>query len=499
MRGIVKEFPGVKALADVSFTLARGEALALVGENGAGKSTLMKVLSGVYPHGTYAGSILRDGVEMRFGGTADAESAGIAIIHQELSLFPDLTVLENLFVGRYPTTRLGTVDWSRMEAEARQILSRLNVGFGVHDTIRELSVGDGQMVEIARALLKQPAILILDEPTSALSDREVRRLFDVIVDIRSRGTACVYISHKLDEIYEVCSRAVVLRDGKSVGGGPLAEVQREQLIALMVGRSMTALFPPKLVAASDTPGLEVADLAARSAGRTRDAVAGVSFAAYPGEVLGIAGMMGAGRSELLYAIFGHPDYESTGSVRVAGAAVERRSIAAAMRHGLGLVTEDRKRNGLHLGLDIRENIAMASLGNVSRWGIVDRAKDHAQADTYIKRLGIKAKSDAVHAETLSGGNQQKVAIAKWAATKPKVLMLDEPTRGVDVGAKFEIYTLLRELAEQGMTVVVVSSEIFELVGLCHRVLVMREGRLAGQLVGDAVTNEGIAKLAIGGV
>lgn len=486
MRGIIKEFPGVRALDGVSLSVQAGETLALVGENGAGKSTLMKVLSGVYPSGSFTGELLRNGEVVQFRGTRAAEDHGIAIIHQELNLFADLTVAENLFVGRYPKTRNGLVDWPTIDQKARAVLTRLGATFSPDASIRSLSVGDGQLVEIARALLKNAAILLFDEPTSALSAREVERLYGIIEGLAASGVACVYISHKLDEVYRLCQRAVVLRDGRSVGDGPLPATTRDELITLMAGRPMASLFPPKLATTAKEPSLTCRD------------VRGVSFEAYPGEILGIGGMMGSGRSELLLAMIGEPAASiSGGSVAINGHVVPRGSIRNAVRAGLALVTEDRKRTGLHLGLSIRENISLASLQRVSKAGVLDAVEDTRRAASYVQRLRIKAPSVETLVANLSGGNQQKVAIAKWCATHPRVLMLDEPTRGVDVNAKFEIYTLLRELATQGLTIIIVSSEVLELVGLCRDVLVMREGHLAGRLTGDDVNSEKIMRLAVG--
>ena len=497
-KDIVKRFGSVPALDGVNLKVDAGEVVGLVGENGAGKSTLMKILSGVYPHGTYSGQLFRNGKPVEFRGTRDAEHLGIAIIHQELNLFADLTVVENLFIGRYLKTPLGLVDWAGMTRKAEELLQRLGVTFSSQDYIRDLSVGDGQMVEIARALLIDATILILDKPTSALSEREVERLYTVVSGLKERGTACIYISHKLDEIYRLCNRAVIIRDGKTVGEGKLSDLKRADLIALMVGRPLHNLFPPKLEAVATTPSLECEALTTRSRGKPQFAVKNVSFKAFPGEILGIGGMMGAGRTELLYAIMGHPDFITTGEIFLDGKALKVSSLGAAVSKGLALVTEDRKRTGLHTGLSISENISMASLGRIAKHNILDLKNEQRTAGDYMQRLGIKAPSGETTVSNLSGGNQQKVAIAKWIATKPRVFMLDEPTRGVDVGAKFEIYGLLRELAAQGVTVIIVSSELLELVGLCHRVLVMRDGELVGELLGAEVASEAIMRLAVGG-
>ena len=498
MRGIVKEFPGIRALDDVSLTLAQGEVLALVGENGAGKSTLMKVLSGVYPAGTFSGTILRAGEAVRFRGTRDAERHGIAIIHQELNLLPELTVMENLFLGAYPRRLGGLIDWKAMRRGALDALSRLGVTFSPERRLGELSVGDGQMVEIARALMKHAKVLIFDEPTSALSGREIERLYGLMAEEQSRGTAMVYISHKLDEVYKLCRRAVVLRDGKSVGGGQLSELTRDRLITLMAGRELSALYPQKLSTTAAAPGLALSDVSVARVGSGKQIVKGVSFKAFPGEVLGIGGMMGSGRTELLMGLMGHPDFVASGRIEIAGKEVPAAGVAGACYAGLGLVTEDRKQTGLHCGMTIRENIVMAALEKVSRHGILSRVAERLLATRYMERLRVKAPTVETAVGQLSGGNQQKVAIAKWAAREPRVMLLDEPTRGVDVAAKFEIYSLLNELAASGVTVVIVSSELPELVGVCQRVAVMREGRLTGTLSGADVTAEAILRLAVGG-
>lgn len=500
MHDIVKEFPGVRALDDVHFELRAGEVLALVGENGAGKSTLMKVLSGVYGAGQYAGRILRDGKEVHFASTLDAEKAGIAIIHQELNRFPDLTVTENLFMGRLKRKApFGLLDWVAMEAEVIGVLGKMGVSFGPRTLVRDLSVGDNQMIEIARALMAHAEILIFDEPTSALSNRETQRLFGFIEECKRRGAACIYISHKLDEVYRLCNRAVVLRDGKTVGGGNLPALGNDQLVSLMVGREIKNLYPPRAEAKTDKPSLIVENLTTRRKSDFEAKVSGISFHTFPGEILGIGGMMGSGRTELFYGIFGHPDYDSRGTVVLNGATIPRNSIAASVKQRIGLVTEDRKTTGLHLGLTIRENISMASLYRVSGpGGLIRRGVEAERTQRYMKRLNIKAPSAEVNVSNLSGGNQQKVAIAKWSAMHPRVLMLDEPTRGVDVGARFEIYSLLREMALEEVTIIIASSDLPELIGICQRVLVLHEGRLAAQFEGADVTAENILTAAIGG-
>ncbi len=354
--------------------------LALVGENGAGKSTLMKVLSGVYPAGTYTGEILRQGQPVTFAGTSDAERHGIAIIHQELNLYAELSVVENLFVGRYLTSQWGLIDWPAMRQKAASLLGRLGVSFGPETLIKDLSVGDGQMVEIARALLLKPAVLILDEPTSALSEREVHRLYAFVEDLKASGTACIYISHKFDEIYHLCSRVVVLRDGRTVGEGKLADLGRDALISLMVGRPFADLFPAKLEAGAGTPTLSCRNVGAR--GRAGGVtVTDVSFDAFPGEILGIGGMMGSGRTETLYAVLGHPDFDVSGERLLDGKPLPLGTVAGAIAAGVALVTEDRKRTGLHVHLDVAQNVAMASLGRISKGQVLDLDAEQARPGT----------------------------------------------------------------------------------------------------------------------
>jgi D-xylose transport system ATP-binding protein len=526
-RGIVKTFGGVRALGGVSFRVDAGEVLALCGENGAGKSTLMKVLSGVYPQGDFEGDILWKGSAVAFRGTRDAEAVGIGIIHQELNLFRELTVAENLFAGHLPSlggalgAKLGLVDWGTVEAQAASVLADLGVTFSPRDRVADLSVGDSQMVEIAKALLKNSKVVIFDEPTSALSNREVERLFGIIDALRAKGTACVYISHKMDEVFRLCDRVVVLRDGKSVGGGPLKRLEPQRpaqvseasepatfeaprsldghdVVKLMVGRELSNYYPPRRAPeASATFDLKVDSLSTRRRLDGKVVVDNVSFQARRGEILGLAGMMGSGRSEIFYSLFGHPDYDATGSVSLEGVDAHVTGVDEALEHRIGLVPEDRKHLGLHLGMSIQQNVSMASLFRISRLGVIDAAAELERANRYVRKLRIKAPDAETTVSNLSGGNQQKVALAKWVAIHPRVLLLDEPTRGVDVGAKFEIYQLLNELVDEGVRVIVASSELPELVGICNRVLVLNGGKVAGELEGAGVSPENIMSLAAG--
>ena len=514
-KDIVKTFGGVRALGGVSFEVFAGEVLALCGENGAGKSTLMKVLSGVYPKGEFEGQILWKGQPVSFSGTTDAEKCGVSIIHQELNLFGELTVAENLFAGHLPLktsfvgSKLGLVDWKLVEKRAQAILKELGVGFAFDSKIRDLSVGDSQMVEIAKALLKNTQVMIFDEPTSALSIKEVERLFTVIRRLKTQGTACVYISHKMDEVYSLCDRVVVLRDGKSVGGGALRKPKPEggfgeglvgaDVVSLMVGRELTNYYPPKRAPADPNQAFDlvVKDLVVDRALDSKRVVKHVNLKARKGEILGLAGMMGAGRSEIFYSLFGHPSFPAQGSAELEGESVLAKNVRGALEHRIALVPEDRKHLGLHLSMSIENNISMASLFRISSNGILDFKRERERAQKYIQKLRIKTPNAEVAVSSLSGGNQQKVALAKWVAIHPRVLFLDEPTRGVDVGAKFEIYQLLNELVDEGVRVIVASSELPELVGICNRVIVLNGGAVAGELVGPQVSPEAIMSLAAG--
>lgn len=524
-RGIVKTFGGVRALGGVSFQVDAGEVLALCGENGAGKSTLMKVLSGVYPQGDFEGEILWKGSPVAFRGTRDAEDVGISIIHQELNLFRELSVAENLFAGHLPLVSgafgksLGVVDWQTVEERAAVVLADLGVSFSPRDKVSDLSVGDSQMVEIAKALLKNSKVVIFDEPTSALSNREVDRLFSIIDALRAKGSACVYISHKMDEVFRLCDRVVVLRDGKSVGGGPLKRagmaaahatapaagesagelaLDSNDLVKLMVGRELSNYYPPRRAPVGNPPfDLKIENLSTRRRLDGKLVVDNVSLQARRGEILGLAGMMGSGRSEIFYSLFGHPAYDASGTVSLEGVDASVEGVDEALDHRIGLVPEDRKHLGLHLGMSIEQNVSMASLFRISRFGVIDSAAESERANRYVAKLRIKAPDAETVVSNLSGGNQQKVALAKWVAIHPRVLLLDEPTRGVDVGAKFEIYQLLNDLVDEGVRVIVASSELPELVGICNRVLVLNGGKIVGELEGDAVTPENIMSLAAG--
>jgi D-xylose transport system ATP-binding protein len=522
MQHIVKDFPGVRALDGVDFEVRAGEVLALVGENGAGKSTLMKVLSGVWPYPTYAGDIYVRGQLVRFSGTREAEHAGIAIIHQELNLIPELTVAENMFLDRQPRGLLGTIDWNRLFSDTAALLDRLNIrDFRPADRINELTVGKQQIVEIAKALSLEARILIFDEPTSALTDKEVTELFRIIRDLKAKGVAMVYISHKMDEIKEICDRVQVLRDGKTIGDSiPIASISMDEIIHRMVGRDIEDMYPRRestrnlarvdqggspyrgdAVDAARQPTLEVRNVSvAHPSLPGARKVDSVSFTAYRGEILGIAGLMGAGRSELVQAIFGaYAPGEWSGEILLEGKKLRIRTPRDAIAHGIALITEDRKLMGLVLGQSVLANAVLSSLDQLSsRWGVVDDHRERALARENVKDLRVKTPGLDVLIDTLSGGNQQKVVIAKWLNIKPRVLILDEPTRGIDVGAKVEIYKLMNRLVDDGVIVIMVSSELPEIMGMSDRILVMCEGRKVAELDRAQATKERIMQFATRG-
>ena len=498
MRDIVKEFPGVKALDGVSFTLEAGEFHALVGENGAGKSTLMKVLSGVYPHGSYTGDIIVDGQPRAFSGVRDSENAGIAIVFQELSLVKELTVGENIFLGRAPS-RFGIVNWSELYHRTTKLLEDLNLTIDPRVPVGSLGIGRQQLVEIAKALSQNAQILVLDEPTAALTESEVETLFEILRKLTARGVGIIYISHKLDEVFAMADRITVLRDGRTVGTNVASEWTKDGVIAAMVGRDVGDIFPKPDHELGDT-ALEVRDLSVFSGDvGNRKLVDNISFAVRKGEVLGIAGLMGSGRTEMLMAIFGAWPFEYSRTISVEGRPVRIGSPSDAIDHGVGFVTEDRKRFGLILDQTIVDNMTLAGLSTISGQFITHRTREMVAANGPMNSLRIKANSPLTVTGTLSGGNQQKVVLGKWLLTDPKILFLDEPTRGIDVGAKQEIYAEINKLAKEGLAIVLVSSELPEVLGLSDRVIVLREGRVAGEFTRAEATPERVMAAATGTV
>ena len=492
MRGITKVFPGVRALDGVSFDLNAGEIHALVGENGAGKSTLMKILAGVYPHPTYDGDVVVDGEVRRFTRVADAERAGIAVVHQELSLVRELSIAENIFLGREPRS-LGVIRSEELYSRARGVLESLHLTMEPHLPVGYLGIGQQHLVEIAKALSRDARILVLDEPTAALTESEAEILFAILERMRARGAGIVYISHKLDEVFRLSNRITVLRDGRSVGTAATSDLDKPRVIARMVGREVGEVFPDADRAPGEVVfearGVTVEDPNVRGKLLVDD----VSFSVRRGEVLGIAGLVGAGRSDLLMALFGAHAGARRGDVLVAGKAVSVRHPADALREGIGFVTEDRKRFGLLLDQSLLHNMTLASLHGF----LTDDDAETAAGERAVKDLRIKAPSVTVRVETLSGGNQQKAVLAKWLLTGPKVLFLDEPTRGIDVGAKQEIYAQINHLAAAGLAIVLVSSELPEVLALSDRIVVLHEGRVTGRFTRAEATAEAVMHAATG--
>ncbi|MEQ6897893.1 multiple monosaccharide ABC transporter ATP-binding protein [Microbacterium sp. KR10-403] len=492
MRAITKEFPGVKALSDVNLTVRRGEIHAICGENGAGKSTLMNVLSGVYPHGTYEGDIVFEGEICQFGGITDSEKAGIVIIHQELALSPYLSIAENIFIGN-ERGRAGWIDWGATETLARTYLERV----GLHDNpatkANELGVGKQQLVEIAKALSKDVTLLILDEPTAALNDDDSDRLLDLMLELKQQGVTSILISHKLNEIKKVADTVTIIRDGQTIETLDAAspEVNEDRIIKGMVGRDLTHRFPEHTPHIGEEL-LRIEDWTVHHpSDRARVVVDHADLTVRAGEIVGIAGLMGAGRTELAMSVFGHSwGVDISGTVYKRGEPVNTRSVPAAIRAGLAYATEDRKTYGLNLIDDIARNVSAAGLSSLSnRLGWVDGNREHVVAEQYRRDMNIKAPSVSSIVGKLSGGNQQKVVLSKWMFADPDVLILDEPTRGIDVGAKYEIYTIINRLADEGKGVIVISSELPELLGLCDRIYTLSEGVITAEVTRSEASPE----------
>jgi len=489
MRGITKTYPGVLALDGVTFTVLPGEVHALVGENGAGKSTLMKILAGAQPRDS--GEILLDGRPVVIDSPQRAMDLGISIIYQEFNLVPYMTAPENIFLGREPRGVLpGFVNFSAMHAESQRIIDRLGVRLSMKAPVGRMSVAQQQMVEIAKATSRQARIIAMDEPSATLTEHELENLFALIRQLKDDGVSIIYISHRLEEIFQIADRVTVLRDGRLVATKEVAETNREEIIQMMVGRELREKIPKKAAQIGDAV-LSVSGL--RRAGVLDD----ISFTVRKGEVVGVAGLVGAGRTEVARCIFG-ADPIDAGEIHVEGRRVEIRSPQDAIRLGIGLVTEDRKALGLLLGMAVRENVTLARLGFLSRLGFVSRRREREVANAFVSDLGIKTPSIEQLVQNLSGGTQQKVVLAKWLFTQSKVMIFDEPTRGIDVGSKVEIYQLMNRLAADGVGIVMISSELPEILGMSDRIIVMHEGRIAGELSREEATQEAIMHLATGG-
>ncbi|MFJ3692656.1 sugar ABC transporter ATP-binding protein [Streptomyces sp. NPDC090052] len=492
IEGIRKTFPGVVALDSVDFDLRRGEVHVLLGENGAGKSTLIKMLSGAYRPDS--GKIFAEGREVRIHGAQDAERLGIATIYQEFNLVPDLTVAENIFLGRQPR-RFGMIDRARMEQDAAGLLARVGLDIAPRTKVRELGIARLQMVEIAKALSLEARVLIMDEPTAVLTSGEVEKLFGLVRALRDDGVGIVFITHHLEEIAALGDRVTVIRDGRSIDQVP-ADTPEDELVRLMVGRSIEQQYPRERPAAAD-PGTEAAEAPLLSVrGLGRDGVFhDVSFEVRAGEVVGIAGLVGAGRTEVARAVFGADPYDR-GTVDVIGRRLPRHDVNAAMGAGIGLVPEDRKGQGLLLDASVEENLGLVTLRSATRAGLVDIKGQQAAAARVAGQLGVRMAGLGQHVRTLSGGNQQKVVIGKWLLADTKILILDEPTRGIDVGAKVEIYQLINELTASGHAVLMISSDLPEVLGMSDRVLVMAQGRIAGELPAHEATQDAVMALAV---
>ena len=487
-RDIEKSFPGVRALSGVSFEVHAGEVHALLGENGAGKSTLIKIISGVYqPDG---GSILIGGQETRFASPEDAKRAGVATIYQELLLFPELTVAENIFLGHAPRAAMGRIDWRAMRARAEALLDSLEIDdLAANQVVGALSVGNRQRVEILRALSHDARILIMDEPTAALTESDVTRLFDIVRRLRARGVGIVYISHRLDEIFSIGDRVSVLRDGAYVGAREVAETNASELVQMMVGRRIDNLFP-KITVPIGALVLEARDIVRHPMTKS------VSLTVRAGEIVGLAGLVGSGRSELAQTLFGITPAES-GEIRLMGEDVAIHSPESARSLGIAYVPEDRGVQGLVRPMSVLHNFSLAALGALSRAGFIDRGAERRMAEEGVQRFRVKTSSVDEIAGRLSGGNQQKIVLGKWLANNPKLLILDEPTRGIDVGAKAEIHRLMCELAAAGVAILMISSELPEVLGMSDRVLVMREGRLVAEFDRAHATSETVGAAMMG--
>jgi D-xylose transport system ATP-binding protein len=497
MRNITKEFPGVRALDGVTFQVRPGEIHALVGENGAGKSTLMKVLSGLYPHGTYGGDVVLDGAVQRFASIADSEHAGVAIIYQELALVKHMTIAENIFLGSELCKSKGVIDWNKTFQETTRVLHEVGLKLSPATRVVDIGVGSQQLVEIAKALSKNARLLILDEPTAALTETETETLLGILDGLRKKGVTCIYISHRLREVTRICDRITVLRDGKTVVTDDKANMPEARMIRNMVGRDLTMMFPHR----ERTPGEVVLDVKGWT---VRDPITDdlrvkdVSFQVRKGEILGIAGLMGAGRTELVMSLFGSWGKKERGELWLEGKKLDLRSPGAAIEAGISVVSEDRKRYGLVLGMDIKENSTLASLGRIARLSVINKNEEIKLSDRFARELRTKTPSLEQKVKNLSGGNQQKVVIAKWLLTHPKILFLDEPTRGIDVGAKVEIYNIMNDLVDRGVCVVMVSSELPEVLGMADRILVMHEGKPTGSLSRAEASEETVMYHATGG-
>ena len=497
MKFITKEFPGVKALDNVSFSVAEGEIHCLVGENGAGKSTLMKVLSGVYPYGEYTGEIVFNGTEQRFSGISDSKKAGIAIIYQELALVPEMSVYENIFLG-HEITKGVSVNWNETIKQATMMLKKVRLDTNPATKVKNLGMGKQQLVEIAKALSQDVKLLILDEPTSALNEDDCENLFDLLRELKKHGVTCILISHKLREVIGIADTVTVLRDGRTIStlSANKGEVSENVLIKHMVGREINNIYPYKKNRTIGETVLEVKGLNAYDPKIGRTILKDIYFNLKKGEIIGFAGLMGSGRTELALSLFGNPaGYQVDGDVFIKGKKKNFHHPRQAIASGIAYVTEDRKGNGLILIQDVKQNITLANLRKIANHGVVNDNQEVNIANDYKSNLDIKTPSIEQRVLNLSGGNQQKVSVAKWLFVSPEILILDEPTRGIDVGAKYEIYTIMNKLVEEGMSIIMISSELPEILGMSDRIYIVSSGKISGELPIADATQEKIMHLA----
>ena len=499
MRNIIKEFPGVKALNDVNFKVKRGEIHCLVGENGAGKSTLMKVLSGLYHYGTYSGDIVYNGEVQQFKSIADSESKGIAIIYQELALVPELSIYENIYFG-HEIMKGKTIDWNETIVKAKEVLKKVRLNIDPSTKVKNLGVGNQQLVEIAKALSKNVKLLILDEPTAALNEDDSENLLELIRELKEQGVTCIMISHKLKEITAIADTITVLRDGSTICSMNTAEhmVTEAEIIKHMVGREIDNIYPKREKKEFGDVCLEIKDWTVFDSVKQREILHQVNMKVHKGEIVGLQGLMGAGRTELALSLFGNtPGYKITsGEILLNGESQYFKNPKAAIKAGVAYVTEDRKGNGLVLIQNIKYNTSLANLEELTEGLAINENEEINIANEYKKSINIKAPSIMQKVGNLSGGNQQKVQLAKWLFVKPQVLILDEPTRGIDVGAKYEIYTLMNKLVEQGMSIIMISSELPEVLGMSDRLYVMSEGRITGELTAEEANEQTVMAMAV---
>ncbi|KAB8039541.1 xylose ABC transporter ATP-binding protein [Silvanigrella paludirubra] len=496
MKNIVKSFGNVKALSKVNFSVKKGTIHALCGENGAGKSTLMKILSGFYPNDSYEGEIFIDNLLQNFSGTIDSENAGIAIIYQELALVKEMTVCENIFLGHEITKGL-FIDWDLAYSKTKDILKEVKLNVNPSAKVSSLGVGEQQLVEIAKAIAKNANILILDEPTAALTEIEANNLLEIIKELRVKGKTCIYISHRLKEVFQIADHITILRDGRTISSDLVKELNEEKLISKMVGRELTNIFPREKREFGKTI-FKVKNWTVLHPETGLKVIDNVSFQINKGEIIGISGLMGAGRTELAMSIFGAWGKVTSGELFIEGKKVTIQNESDAIESGLALVSEDRKRFGLVLGMDIKENTTLSSIEKISNYGFMDKNKEIFSTRKFVGDLKIKTNTIEQFVGNLSGGNQQKVVLSKWLMTKPKILILDEPTRGIDVGAKSEIYNIMNQLLDQGiLCIIMISSELPEILGMSDRILVMHNGKISGDILQKNANQETIMQYATG--